>query len=347
MELTSVDGNETVACIESTVSNGKTFTVPAVSYVAAGIAGAALLLSGLSAAGAAGQPGAATPSPTFGEVIGWFQGLAMNGMLSVNYPSVYRSFTKNFAFSGLLIPWEGMQVQIDNFRKATGGNLTADSVASLKNTTLVYDTNSKRKRALDDFILFTRDLSVSTNDTSSNSSSDDSKVMKLVHGFQGYVEELSIPQANTFMTVLLIFACVVAAIIVGILLFKVILETWALFGNFPKRLTGFRKRYWWTIAKTVTNLILLLYGIWVLYCVYQLKMADAWAPRVLAAVTLSLFTAILLFFTWKIWSTARKYKKSEGDISGLYEDKNIWRKYSLFYENYKHGYWWLFMPAIV
>ena len=44
------------------------------------------------------------------------------------------------------------------------------------------------------------------------------------------------------MTVLLIFAIVIAAVTVAILLFKVILETWALCGNFPKRLTGFRKR---------------------------------------------------------------------------------------------------------
>jgi hypothetical protein len=149
------------------------------------------------------------------------------------------------------------------------------------------------------------------------------------------------------MTVLLIFAIVLAAITVGILLFKVILETWALFGSFPKRLTGFRKRYWWTLAKTITNLILLLYGVWVLYCVYQFKNGDSWAAKVLAGVTLAAFTAVLAFFTWKIWHTARKFKKLEGDPSGLYDNKEIWRKYSIFYENYKKSYWWLFIPAIV
>jgi hypothetical protein len=373
LELNSVDGNQTVACIQSTVNNGKTASVPAVSYVAAGIAGAALLLSAASAFGAAGTSGVASPSPTFGEVIGWFQSMAMNGMMSVQYPSVYRSFTQNFGFSGLLIPWDGLQERIDSFRKATGGNLTDDSVAALKNSTLVYQ-NSKRsilergftgypddlsggssesaaamRRSIANAIFSARDtINTSVNSTSgSNSTASDSKTQRIVHGIQGYVEELTIPQANTFMTVLLIFAVIVAAIIVGILLFKVILETWALFGNFPKRLTGFRKRYWLTISKTITNLILLLYGIWTLYCVYQLKMADAWAPKVLAGVTLALFTLILAFFTYKIWSRARKYRKLEGDASGLYEDKETWRKYSLFYENYKKGYWWLFIPAII
>jgi hypothetical protein len=90
-----------------------------------------------------------------------------------------------------------------------------------------------------------------------------------VNGIKAYVEELSVPQANTFMTVLLIAAVVVAAIVVGILLFKVILETWALFGSFPKGLVGFRKHYWGTMARSIVNLILVLYGVWVLYCIFQ------------------------------------------------------------------------------
>ncbi|KAF2495211.1 DUF907 domain protein [Lophium mytilinum] len=348
LQLKSLEDGKSLACIQSTVSNGKSFNVPAVSYVAAGIAGAALVLSGVSALGA-GHSGAATSSPTFGEVIGWFQSMALNGMMTVQYPSLYKSFTKNFAFSGGLIYWEGMQTSIDNFRKSTGGNLTEDSVAYLKNVTLVSPSSDKNltKRGLESFVLFARDsLNTQVNGTDGNSTSDN-KLMHTVSGIQAYVEELTIPQANTFMTVLLIFAIVIAAITVGILLFKVILETWALFGTFPKSLTSFRKRYWWLLAKTITNLILLLYGVWVLYCVYQFTNGDSWAAKLLAGVTLAIFTAILGFFTWKIWYTARKFSKIEGDAAALYDDKDIWRKYSLFYENYKKSYWWIFVPAII
>lgn len=334
--------------------------VPAVSYVAVGIAGAALLLSGLSALGSA-SAGGHTPSPSFSEVMGWFQSMAMNGLMSVNYPPVYRSFSKNFAFSTGLIPWDSMQTSIDNFRKSTGGNLTEDSVAFLRNATLVYsdgsqtNTTTMAKRSLDlftEYNLLRRDgVSTSVNGTGSadNSTSDASKdkVTHIVHGIQGYVEQLTIPQANTFMTVLLIFAIVIAAITVGILLLKVILETWALFGSFPKKLTNFRKRYWGLLARTITNLILLLYGVWTLYCVYQFTNGDSWAAKTLAAVTLSIFTAILAFFTFRIWQLARRYKKAEGDASALFENKETWRKYSLFYDSYKRGYWWMFVPAIV
>lgn len=277
MQLKALDTGANVACITSQVNNGKTVSVPAVSYVAAGVAGAALVLTGFSAIGAAASGGTTggtgTASPSFGEVMGWFQGVAMNGMMSVNYPTVYRSFAKNFGFSTGIIPWTAMQTSIDNFRASTGGNLTDDNVQFLHNATLVYgdSTTQVSKRAYA-AILQIRDsitTSVSSNTTAGSSNSSNSTIQTTVKGIQAYVEKLSVPQANTFMTVLLIVACVVAAIAVGILLFKVILETWALFGSFPKSLTGFRKHYWGTMARSIVNLILVLYGVWVLYCIFQ------------------------------------------------------------------------------
>jgi hypothetical protein len=358
LELKALDTGADVACITSQVTNGKTVSIPAVSYVAAGVAGAALIVSGLGAIGAAtgggSTAGAGTMSPSFTEVFTWFQGMAMNGMMSVNYPTVYRSFTKNFAFSTGIIPWQAMQVSIDNFRAKTGGNLTEDSVQFLKNATLVFSDGSSSstttKRSLINGVLFLRDsLSTSTNATSDStaSSSSNSTIQVTVAGIKAYVEELSVPSANTFMTVLLIVACVIAAIAVGILLFKVILETWALFGSFPKGLTGFRKHYWGTMARAIVQLILVLYGVWVLYCIYQFTHGDSWAAKALAGATLALFTGVLAFFAFKIYSTANQLKKMDGDASGLYEDKKNWLKYSLFYDSYKKDYWWLFVPAIV
>ncbi|KAB8230566.1 hypothetical protein ETB97_007763 [Aspergillus alliaceus] len=358
LELKSKEDTHDVACIATHLSNGKSAQMPSVTYAAAGVAGAALAMSGLSIIGAAGHPGAASSSPGFGDVMGWFHSMATNGMLSVNYPAVYRSFTKNFAFSTGLIPWGQMQQSIDDFRKSTGGNLTENSYNFLRNATLEFSngsstaTSSKAKRGFNLIVgvadLAIRDVSTSysANSTSDNETSDTS-VKKVVSGIEAWAEQLTIPQANIFMTCLLVFAIVIAAITVGILLLKVILELWALYGSFPAKLTNFRKDYWGLLARTITNLILLLYGIWVLYCVYQLTGGDSWAAKVLAAITLVIFTGVLIFFGVRIWYVARKYKAAQGDASGLYEDTETWRKYSLFYDNYKKDYWWLFVPAIL
>ncbi|EEH47753.2 uncharacterized protein PADG_03837 [Paracoccidioides brasiliensis Pb18] len=357
LQLKAIDGGQTLACISSKVGNGKTLEAPAVSYAAAGIAAAALALSGAAALAASGNPGAATSSPTFGEVVGWFQTMATCGMLSVNYPPMYRSFTKNFAFSTGLIPWNQMQIAIDNFRNKTGGNLTHNNFPFLQNATLIFqdgsNSSSLGKRSLDSTFrsthLVAREITTSINETSTGGSgeSDEGGLNHVVKGIQGYVEMLSVPEANTFMTVLLIFAVVVAAIATGILLFKVILEVWAMFTSFPKKLSNFRKDYWGIIARTITNLILILYGIFTLYCVFQFTRGDSWAAKILAGVTLAIFTAVLAFFTFKIWRIARKYKQVDGTAAALYEDHETWRKYSLFYDNYKKGYWWIFVPTII
>jgi hypothetical protein len=350
LQLQSKNSGQQIACIQSTVGNGKSFTTPAVPIIAAGIAGCALIVSGFTAlASGGGGPGAATSSPTFFDVMSWFQSMALNGMLSVNYPSVYRSFQKNFAFSGLMVSWGGMQTSIDNFRRSTGGNLTEDSYQFLRNNaTLVYSgtNNTITKRSVALAKLMVRDTSFSASNGTQNSTSP-SKIQKEVTGIEAFMEPLLIPKSNTFMTALLIFAILIASVVVSILLFKLILEAWALFGKFPEKLTGFRKRYWWLMAKTITNLILLLYGTWTLYCVYQFTQGDSWAAKLLAGVSLALFTGILLYFAWRIWSLARKYKKADGDARALYENKETWRKYSMFYENYKKGYWWLFIPIII
>jgi hypothetical protein len=338
LQLFAKDSNSEIACLQSSVSNGKSLATPAVPFIAAGIAGGALLVSGLSSLSAA--PGSAAPSPSFVEVVGWFQSVALNGMLSVSYPPVYRSFSRNFAFSSLLIPWRGMQVSIDNFRQATGGNLTDNSVQFLENNaTFVYaqGNGTVMKRSLHGSLV----ARAATNSTAA------SKVQVTVQGIVGFVEPLMIPKANTFMTVLLYVAILIVSIIVGILLFRLILGAWSLMGELPKKLDGFKQRYWWIMAKTITNLILCLYGIWVLYCLFQFFQGDSWAAKALAGVTLGLFTGVLVWFSWRIWSLARKYKMADGDASALYENKETWRNYSLFYEHYKKSYWWLFIPVIV
>ncbi|KAJ5195177.1 uncharacterized protein N7498_008615 [Penicillium cinerascens] len=352
LTLTSKDTDEDVACVESELSNGKSTSIKAVAWASAGIAAGALALSGISALGAAGHPGAHSSSPGFGDVMGWFHSMATNGMLSVAYPTVYTSFTKNFAWSTGLISWGGMQNSIDSFRRATGGNLTQDNyvyLTSLSDSSSNGSSSTKRSlnlmlRAVD---LVPRSMDLSDSSSSNGSSSSGSSSLFSVSGIKSAAEEAMIPSANVFMTVLLVFAIVVAVIVVGILLLKIILETWALYGNFPKKLSNFRKDYWGIMARTITNMILVLYSIWVLYCIYQLRNGDSWAAKLLAAVTLVVFTAVLAFFGWRIIHMARKYKKAEGDATSLYDNKDTWRKYSLFYDNYKKDFWWLFVPIIV
>ncbi|KKA29169.1 hypothetical protein TD95_003708 [Thielaviopsis punctulata] len=364
LELNSTTSSDSmVACIQSQVTNDKTANVAAVSWVAAGIAGAALAVSGLTAVSAAAggaaaggtasgaAAGAATPAPSFVQVFGWMQGMAMNGMLSVSYPPIYRSFTQNFAFTTGLVGWDGLQLSIDSFRSKTGGNLTADSFEKLRNTTLVFPDGSESKpsssflkRAVS---LYAREVSASSSNSTSLLQGAENSFESTVSGIRAFVEKISVPQSNTFMTILLVVSIVIASIVVGILLVKVILEAWTLFGSPPQSLSSFRKHYWRSIARSVTTLIMLLYGVWVLYCVFQFTRGDSWAAKLLAGITLAIFSSVLAFFSFKIWSIVQQLKKTDGDASALFQNKELWAKYSLFYESYRTSYWWIFVPTII
>ncbi|KAF3914941.1 hypothetical protein ABW20_dc0109076 [Dactylellina cionopaga] len=355
--------NETLACLQSSVRNGKTAEQPAVTWVTAGIAGAAAILGSVSligsaAAGAGGASGGGSsgPSPNIVDVVMWFQFVSTNGMLSVNYPPVYRAFTKNFAWSTGLIVWPDMQRAIDNFRSKTGGNSTRSSYDTLQNTTLTYSSDiassNIKRRSVDIWERLVKripvDFEASVNgstigSSTANDGGEKSGLMKQVSGIEAYVETLSIPDTNTFLTVLLVFLIVLAASAVLILLFKVILELYALCGKLNKPLGSFRKRYWTFLLGTMVRIILLMYGIWVIYCLYQFKRGDSWAANLLAGVTLAIFTGVLGFFAFRVWKLARKAKKMEG----LLEDKSNLRKYGLFYDQYKSTFWWMFIPFIV
>ncbi|KAL6873066.1 TRP domain-containing protein [Trichoderma novae-zelandiae] len=348
MKLNSVSENSMVACIQAQITNGKTTYVPAVSYVAASIAGVSLVASGVSAVGAALSGGAAgsgvgvaAVGPSFTDVAGWFQGMAMSGMLSVNYPPIYQNFAKNFAFSVGLIPWNGLLTSIDDFRAKTGGNLTQDSVAYLRNMTYALQEMQASSNATE------VSLSRLVRREDDGGSTADDQLSKTISGIKNFAESLSVPKSDMFMAALLIVAIVIATVVTGILLIKVILEFWSLYGKFPESLSGFRKHYWRSIARTLTTLILLLYGIWVLYCIFQFTLGDSWAAKMLAGISLGIFTSVLMFFGFKIWTTARRLEAKHGDAAKLYEDKQNWLKYSMFYEAYKKSYWWLFMPVIL
>ena len=149
------------------------------------------------------------------------------------------------------------------------------------------------------------------------------------------------------MTVLLIFMIVLAAVALFMLLFKLILELWAICGHLSKRFERIRSDYWRILSTTIVRIILIVYGIWALYCLWQFHVGDSWAASLLAAVTLIIFTAIIAFFTIRIFYLAQKAKTLEGGVDELYEHEPWMKKYGFFYDQFKSNFWWFFVPILL
>ena len=124
LNLTQTETGKTVACVQSTLSNGWSTHQPAASSGTAAFALVALLSSFIHSF---------FHSPTSPSVFRvWdifylFQHIATTGMLHLNYPSVYTAFSTNFAWSlGLFTASSVLQPAIERMRYMTGSTLPTD-----------------------------------------------------------------------------------------------------------------------------------------------------------------------------------------------------------------------------
>lgn len=303
--------------------------------------------------------------PGFPEFFSVLQGIAISGMYTLNYPKTYRSFSQNVGWSAGVITWAGMQNSIDSFRNRTGGNLTASSYQKLQETTLVYrdSTNANQTDINIDStsdstsharlvrrMLLTRanNLTAETNAAiDPGSSGNDKKYVSIVTGIKAYVEKLTVPNTNTFMTMLIWWAIIVGICIIVVLSVKLFLEIWSIKGNKNNKFENFRKRYHIFLASMLVRLVLIFYGIWVLYCFYQFKIGDSWGTQLIAGLVLGIMTLVLIGFAIRITILARRASKFHGGLEYLFAHKPWIQKYGLFYDQFKIKYWWCFIPSLM
>ena len=124
LTLNQVNTGAVKACVQATLSNGWSAHQPAVEWSTAGIAIAALLSAAWHSIS---SPEAMAPF-RFLELIYLYQSISSSAFLSLNYPSVYRAFSLNFAWAMGLIPSSTIQNSINHMRHLTGGGL-ADATA--------------------------------------------------------------------------------------------------------------------------------------------------------------------------------------------------------------------------
>lgn len=127
LTLTDTNSGSEALCVLTTLTNGLTTEHLAVK-IATGVFTAVALLIGLFH----GLAGTASPAQyRWFDILFLFQAAAATGFLNLNYPSVYRAFTKNFAWSHALFGSGGMQNTINQMRYKTGGSLSGNITSSL------------------------------------------------------------------------------------------------------------------------------------------------------------------------------------------------------------------------
>lgn len=136
LTLTEVGTGKVKACVQATLANGWSTHQTAVEWSTGGVT----LLFLIIAIWHSLSFESLVPY-RFLDLFSLYQTVASTAFLNLNYPSLYRSFTLNFAWSmGLLSSaTSGLQNSIDNMRHLTGGNLanaTSGSAVGLVNRKL-------------------------------------------------------------------------------------------------------------------------------------------------------------------------------------------------------------------
>ena len=117
--INDTNGNP-LGCVEAFLYNGKTVYQPVVGWVTAIIAGGALLSSAI-ASGFGHSNTAAHVASAAVLLFGYFQALAIAGMVSVRLPPIVASWTQNFQWSMGIIKLKFMQTIFTWYIKSTGG----------------------------------------------------------------------------------------------------------------------------------------------------------------------------------------------------------------------------------
>ncbi|GAA5880578.1 hypothetical protein JCM16303_005437 [Sporobolomyces ruberrimus] len=170
VRLLRVGDNSEAACLRVDLSNGKTVRWSSVSWALGGLAIGSVLLSILfflvgtlvyppaTAALTSLAHGSLSPAVWASLarrkerlllLTNLLQFAATTGILSLDYPIIYDSYTANFAFALGLIRETPIQAGIDSLRNGTGGNLTRlagsrNLVGGTDATRGIFNRNTKR-----------------------------------------------------------------------------------------------------------------------------------------------------------------------------------------------------------
>lgn len=225
------------ACVQATLSNGWSAHQVAVEWATGGLA----LLALLSAVYHSFMPDTLAPFRLF-DLLYLYQWAASTALLDLNYSSVYRAFSTNFAWAMCLFSasaTSSIQVSINNMRHLTGGNMadaTGDSAVALVNRKLspynAITSSAFTDTSNQDTVGSVENLWALTNMTTANYVSPTSvKELSTVAdvqlvtqsssnvlqaGVPIYVNSVGIATANAFMTVFLV-VLIIAAILLALL----------------------------------------------------------------------------------------------------------------------------------
>ncbi|KAF8973007.1 hypothetical protein BDZ97DRAFT_1752061 [Flammula alnicola] len=367
LTLTEVRTGTVKACVQATLSNGRSAHQKAVEWTTGGLALAVLLISG----GLSMLSLEAVVPFRLLELMYLYQTIASSSYLNLNYPSVYRAFALNFAWAMGLIPASldsPIQKSINRMRHLTGGNLAdaiGGSAVGLVNRKLspynspssaltsgtafgsILSTVSSTAFSRLSDVDFTSYMKIASRDTIVNGdvqtvTAASSNVLQA--GIPIYVNTLHIASANAFMTVFLCVLCVLAvAIGIAALGYCIMFLVERRHARTHNSGIPINFDYPSFVVSWFLRLSLVIFFPLLIFIFYQWTLKDSWLSILLSVLS---FLAISAAIIYPSFLTIRIARRESPFALYVHRTKQLARNGPLYAQHRPQRYYF-FLPLIV
>ncbi|KAK5120639.1 hypothetical protein LTR85_005997 [Meristemomyces frigidus] len=337
------------ACVEATLSNGKTVDQKGVAWAIAVISGLALVASAITS-GLGHSNTAAHVAANALALFGYFQAQAFIGLTAVPLPPIVASWTQNFQWSMGIIRVTFLQNIATWYQRSTGG--TPSTILSSLGTTSV-EVQKRSVEAIGRLVkraayqLHNQMLQARSN--ASGASTTDTSNTVIVRGIQRVGFRAGIEVSNIFLTGYIFFMIFVVFVVLGVLIFKLFCELLVKMGKMKgDKFQDFRNG-WTTVLKGILfRLVLIGFPQMVVLCFWELTKNDSGAEMVLAIFTIFTMIAILAWASSKVIRLARRsiaMHKNPAYI--LYSDPVSLNKWGFLYVQFKATAYYFIVPVLI
>jgi hypothetical protein len=348
---------ESLACVEASISNGKTVDLLGVKWATAIIAGLALVssavISGLGHTNAAAHVAANSLS-----LFGYFQAQAILGLTGVRLPPIVQAWTQDFQWSMGIIHLDWMQDIFTWYQRATGGK-AANIFGSLGDVSVQVQKRSLDVvEAVSDYSkvsTFTRAMAMMPRAMpAANSLAKRGNIVTetgafLVFGIQRVAFKAKIETTNLFMTGLTFFCVFVVLTMIAVASFKGICELFVKnrwMGN--DKFVEFRNG-WITVLKGILFRVALIgFPQMTILCLWEFTQNDS--P---ALVVLAVFFLIGLLFTLG-WGASKVIRIARRSVAMhrnpayiLFSDPQALNRWGFLYIQFRASAYYFIVPMLV
>lgn len=347
--INSTDTGRMIACVQATVSNGKTVYQKGVEWTVAVITGLGLVASAITS-GLGHSNTAAHVAANALSLFGFFQAQAMIGDTAVNMPPIVKSWTQNFQWSMGIIHVSFLQTIATWYQRSTGGT-PSTVLSSLSTTSVLVQKRSVNpwKRSVEASLdLYRRGLGHLVGRDANTNTVTGATSQITVSGLARVGFIANIETTNIFLTGLIFFVVFVCIVMLCVAAFKGICELLVRSGKMQgDKFLDFRNGWKIVMRGILFRLTLIGWAQMCVLCLWELTQRDSVAEVILAVVMLLSMVTILGWAAFKVVSLARRsVSMHKNPAYILYSDPTCLNKWGFLYVQYRATAYYFVIPVL-